>query len=152
MSGKALQETLGFLAVVAGLVFVGLELRQSNVQARAATRQALANASIEVILMRAADAELDRQAQAWGSAIEDDVLDCGQTRMCALVFALLRHHENVFIQVQEGVVDESALLSYGFTGGGYYLSPLFAQLWPSLRQLFDPGFVAAFEAEYDLAP
>jgi hypothetical protein len=43
MSGKAARETLGFLAVVAGLVFVGLRIQQSNVQARAATRQAPAD-------------------------------------------------------------------------------------------------------------
>ena len=30
MSGKAIRETLGFLAVVASLMFVGLQLRQSN--------------------------------------------------------------------------------------------------------------------------
>ena len=35
MSGKAIRETLGFLAVVAGLVFVGLEIRQNTRQLRA---------------------------------------------------------------------------------------------------------------------
>ena len=152
MSGKTIRETLGFLAVLAGLVFVGMEIRQNNVHARAATRQALAEVSIELILARTADAELDRQTYAWIEAREDDVLDCYQTRMCAMVFALLRHHENVFIQVQEGVVDESALLSYGYSRSPLYLSPFFAQRWPSLRSLFDPRFVAVFEAEYDLAP
>ena len=30
MSGKAIRETLGFVVVVAGLVFVGLEIRQNT--------------------------------------------------------------------------------------------------------------------------
>ncbi len=35
MSGKAIRETLGFLAVVASMVFVGMEIRQNTVIAHA---------------------------------------------------------------------------------------------------------------------
>ncbi len=49
MSGKAVRETIGFLAVVAGLVFVGLEIRQGTTVARAATRQALADDTMQLI-------------------------------------------------------------------------------------------------------
>ena len=41
MSGKAVRETLGFLAVVAGLVFVGWEIRQNSLSVQAATYQDL---------------------------------------------------------------------------------------------------------------
>ena len=37
MSGKAIRETLGFLAVVASLVFVGFEIRQNTQVARGQT-------------------------------------------------------------------------------------------------------------------
>ncbi len=40
MSGKAIRESLGFLAVVASMVLVGLEIRQNTTVARAATRLA----------------------------------------------------------------------------------------------------------------
>ncbi len=39
MSGKAIRETLGFLAVVAGLVFVGLEVRQNTLAIQTNTSQ-----------------------------------------------------------------------------------------------------------------
>ena len=41
MSGKAIRETVGFGAVVAGLVFVGLEIQQNNKLAQAAAYQAI---------------------------------------------------------------------------------------------------------------
>jgi hypothetical protein len=48
MSGKAVRETLAALGVIAWMVFVGLELRQSNVQARAASYQAIGIATAEL--------------------------------------------------------------------------------------------------------
>ncbi len=37
-------------------------------------------------------------------------------------------------------------------GSGRYGAPLFRQVWPGMRIVFDSDFVAAFEPEYDLAP
>ena len=39
MSGKAIRESVGFIAVVAGLAFVGLEIQQNNKLAQAAAYQ-----------------------------------------------------------------------------------------------------------------
>jgi hypothetical protein len=41
MSGKAVRETLGFLVVVAGLVFVGLEIQQNTAIARGQLHRAV---------------------------------------------------------------------------------------------------------------
>ena len=41
MSGKAIRETLGFLAVVASMVFVGVEIQQNSQSVQAATYQDL---------------------------------------------------------------------------------------------------------------
>ena len=41
MSRKAIRETLGFLAVVASLVFVGIEIQQNTSAIRGQTRQSL---------------------------------------------------------------------------------------------------------------
>ena len=152
MSGKAVRDTLTALGVIASLVFVGLEIQQSNVQARAATRQALAEISINRSLTGTTDPELGQQGSAWLDAGEDETLDCRTTRFCGFIFATLRFHENVFLQVQEGILDESAMLSYSYLEAPAYRSPFFAQFWPTTRRRFDPDFVAAFEAEYDLAP
>ena len=152
MSGRAIRETLGFLGVVASLAFVGLEIRQNTMVARAQARQVLADASVSLFNALAADTEIYAGYRAWLDAGEDDVLDCYQTRMCIFIVGAARHHENVFLQVREGIVDEEVFLSYGFTNNPLYESPYFAQIWPRLKPIFHPDFVAALEAEYDLAP
>ena len=152
MSGKAIRETLGFIAVVASLVFVGLEIRQNNVQARAAARQGLAEISIQMNLTRATDRQLDQDVLDWAGASPEQVLDCRSTRACGFVFAALRFHENVFLQNREGVVDESVFSSYSWRNNRNYRAAFFPDYWSGYRGAFDPDFVAAFEAEYDLAP
>ena len=47
MSGKAVRETLGFLGVMASLVFVGLEIRQGASATRAATVLQLKDAWVQ---------------------------------------------------------------------------------------------------------
>lgn len=153
MSGKAVRETMGFLAVVAGLVFVGLEIQQNTTVARAATRQALADASTSLGL-RLLDPNLSQQYEEAINLPEGEEIDCADAHYeaCVYMFTLLRHHENVFLQVQERVVDETVFASYGWANNPTYSGPSFSGVWFQVRQRFDPDFVAAFEAEYDLAP
>ena len=68
MSKEAIRETLGFLGVAASLIFVGWEIRQNTVVARAATRHAIVDNSFEFILSRASDPELNRQVREWRKA------------------------------------------------------------------------------------
>ena len=74
------------------------------------------------------------------------------TRAGYAMFARLRNLENAFLQVQEGLVDQSVFISYGWRGNPTYEGDAFRAWWVLRRQVFHPDFVAAFEAEYDLAP
>ena len=145
MSGKAIRETIGFLAVVAGLVFVGLEIQQNNAIAQAQTRQALYESDHQWLISLATDPVL-REAIYGEDAIEP--------RSSAFFASLsqMRQLENVFLQVREGVVDESVFQTYGWTGRTILTEQRFQDWWPSARHFFDPDFAAASEAEYDLTP
>ena len=153
MSGKAIRETLGVLAVVAGLVFVGMEIRQNNVIARGEARQALADRSVDMFLSRATNEDLALQVNTLSQSDEGSI-DCSVqfATGCAYVFALIRHHENVFIQVRDGVADESVFQTYGFGSSSMYRRAWFRDMWAERRGQYDPDFVAAFEAGNDLAP
>ena len=149
MSGKAIRETLGFLAVVMSLVFVGLEIRQNTAAQRAETRQALSDASREITYARATNRDLARAWTIWrpdtdagGQLGELTLIDTLQAR--AAMFGLLRHEENVFLQYQEGVVDQSVLDTYSFTVPAYQ-SAAFRYFWGVWRQSFDTAFGQAFE-------
>ena len=151
MSGKAAREILGFLAVVAGLVFVGLEIQQNNVQARGATRQAMADASRDLALAISTDTELVR---VWYSMWRPDSYDgraaprltySDTLQAEMLMRANLRNVENVFLQTLEGVVGQTVLGTYAFSGAQAYRAPGFAPYWEDIRANLDSRFVEAFE-------
>ena len=156
-SHRSRWQTIGTLAagvgVILSLIFVGLELRQATQVARAQTRQGLADRNGEIISLIAGNPEL---AEAWAlrwqpeMAVENPELSPRAFVQSGwAMFGLLRHLENVYLQVVEGVVDESVLDSYGFRDNHQFTTSQFAEYWRLRRVRFDPRFVAAFDAEYD---
>ena len=156
----ALRQVLSAIAVVASLVFVGLEIRQNSAAQRIQTRQAIADATLEFSLRLAENPSLLR---VWDEhfplvsevAESDSSTSSTLTRLDSLqaggaMFALIRLLENVYLQHEEGVFDESILDNYGFTGG-VFKSPAFAEWWfgPYL-EVFDTAFVRAFEEANNL--
>ncbi len=145
MSGKAVRETMGFLAVVAGLVFVGLEVRQNTIATRGQTRQSLNSDYVEFLMAIATSPDLFQQ-------YNDQFLSGSSNAGSFAMMARLRNLENVFLQVQERAVGPSVLATYGWTDSQSLGSQAFRDWWPTRRSRFDLGFVAELEAEYDLAP
>ena len=142
MSGKAVRETLAALGVIASLVFVGMELQQNTAAIRGQTRQSLNADYREWQLTVASNPDLF-------DAFSED-FEAGGTRSGYAMYARLRNLENVFLQVQEGLVDQSVFISYGWSGNRTYDGERFRAWWMPRRDNFHPDFVAAFEAEYDL--
>ena len=150
MSAKTIGETLAALGVIASLVFVGLEIQQNTAVARAQTRQALTEDLREFIMTLAADETLFEVYHNRFDTGYEGTLD--DRRATYVMYARLRMVENVFLQVREGVVDESIFLSYGWSDQPLFMTSDFREWWPLQRSRFNSDFVAAFEAEYELAP
>jgi hypothetical protein len=145
MSGKAVRETLGFLAVVAGLVFVGLEIRQNTQVARGQTRIELTALNNE-FLRTVGDPEF---AETWRRAWipGEELGEPEEFRVELVTLQYLRLLENVHLQHQEGLIDREALDSYGFWGfrEQFMAHPRFPLIWEPRRVSFDPEFVAFLE-------
>ena len=60
MSRKAIRETLGFIGVIASLIFVGLEIHQNTLASRAAAIQESTNVVRQQVQMFVTDAEVNR--------------------------------------------------------------------------------------------
>lgn len=144
---------LAAFGVIGSLVFVGLELRQNTDALRAQTRQGLADRNAEVIYAVAENPEL---ARAWTLMWQRDSLagqaltmaDSAQARWA--MWGMLRFVEHAFLQVDEGLLPESALDGYGFRGNSNFMTRQFKPFWRDIRERFDARFVAALEAEYGL--
>jgi len=106
--GKAIQ-ILANLGVIAGIVFLAVELRQSNVLAKAQTRSEIAIAMSDHLNRLAEDADL---AEIWVRA-QSDFASLGpveEQRVMNRGGALLRQWENVYYQYGNGLLDESEYL------------------------------------------
>ncbi len=152
-SHSGLRDVLSALAVVASLVFVGLEIRQNTAAQRSQTRQAISDTSVDFLLRIAENPEFER---AWSGSwyyVEDGppLTAADSSRASLAMIGLIRHMENVYLQYQEGVFDQSVLNSYGFRGG-IFTGPQFREYWQQSEflQIFDTAFVRAFEEANDL--
>jgi hypothetical protein len=149
MSGKDIREFVGLLLVVASLVFVGMEIRQSTAVARAQSRQFLTENHREWAYTLATNPDLsDLFNETWDP---DDGRSTEERQASYLMFALMRHLENVFLQVNEGVIDESVFESYAWTDLTYFRSENFVAWWAGNSSRFNHAFREAFENEYGLA-
>jgi hypothetical protein len=136
---------LAAVGVVLSMTFVGLELRNNTVAVRAAARNELATGGRELLLAIAASPELVETLRLWRDPNAD--LTPGQEDTAGYVVrALLRNLENVFLQVDAGIVDDSALASYGVQSP-ILRSPRFEAMWLRERDSFDPGFAQRLESE-----
>ena len=151
MSGKDLRETLGVLAVVASLVFVGLEIRQNTAVARGHARQELAALNQEWLILQSSDSTFNDIYRKYWIAADSSLTASEITRASWGMRLNLRRMENVFFQFKEGLVDESALQSYGFqVASALFQSPRFMEFWVTRdeRRAYDPDFVQFLEERF----
>jgi len=150
MSGAAVRETLSVLAVLAGLVFVGAEIRQNNRLARGQARQDLADMSQEWLLALTQDPEYyDVWDRAWVRC--EPLYGLDANRASLMMLSQLRRLENAFFQYREGLVDESALAAYGAVQNApHFRCTRFTELWERRAAEFDPEFVDFFNNSMEL--
>lgn len=151
MSAQAVRESVAALGVVASLVFVGLEIRQNTAVARGQARQELAALNQEFLVLMAQDTAFNA---LWRRGWRDDVELTAMESSRAIFMAIinLRRMENVYLQYREGLVDESALRSYGLGTSYFTETNRFRDWWRNGRDGYHPDFVAFFEAEFGLEP
>ncbi len=114
--GRWLMEVFGLGAVVVSLVFVGLEVRQNTVAVRSATQQAIADQANELNIAMATDAQLSELTARMMRGATDAELTPGESwQLSMAVTAGLRRVENIYLQVQNGVLDEDAFNRIGFS-------------------------------------
>ena len=130
-------EIIGIVAVVASLVFVGYEIRQNTIVARASAYQAIGIATASAFDTRAHDRsflEADRK-----SPEDMDETDWRQYATKMTVFARLG--ETVLLQVEQGLLPPDAMTRLGFSGWSRtFSSPKTACIWPLIR----PGVSDSF--------
>lgn len=140
MSVRRLSEMLAAVGVIGSLVFVGQEIRQSNIQARAAAYQEIGIATAEfhiapgeALLGQFVEAGSPEAIARW-SAADWERYNRWQT-------AGMRLLETLLLQVEQGLLPATAVdrLGYSFLRTGWLAVPAHACLWPQLSEAVSHG-------------
>jgi len=145
-SWSEVRETVAVLAVIASLVFVGLQIRQSNVQARGAAYQAIGIATSQTFstldqqtVRLFAEANYPKAFERWTLADWD--------RYSNAQMAGLRMVETLMLQVRQGVLKADALeqLGYALNSNPAILTPGFNCVWPGLKNFVGQNLRASID-------
>ena len=144
MSGKAIRETVGFLAVVASLVFVGLEVRQGAAATRAATVLQLKDTWVQTNLATATSRELNDAFVA----VEDNLSPEPQAReMVRSFYRVLFHNwSNAYYQFLNGTLPEGQWLPHLREAEDFATRPFTWLMWDDIQIVYDDDFRALIDS------
>ena len=152
LSSEALREIAGFVAVAASLLFVGLEIRQNTVASRAAAYQEIGFNISEMYRELSLDSDLTGLLQASSDTSGyRELTPIGRAQVRSHIVGVLRMWETVRLQVDEGLLDESALAKLGFSVNPRIYWPYFIDAeWDAIRSHMSEEFGQYLEATYGL--
>ena len=112
---KDLAETTGFIAIIASLVFVGIESRNSTKQSMLNT-QALEITAYQALMsnindVNALSLESPIAAEAMAKIWSDEAFDAEQFQLERVLYILFRHGDLAFYMFERGAIDEERLRS-----------------------------------------
>jgi len=132
------------------MVFVGVEIRQNTIAARAAAYQEIGFSTADLWRPSATDpAVAALRLLAHDSSRWSEIDDVGWWQLRSIMAVGLRTWETLFLQVQEGLLPETAMKRFGWGADPHLYWPYFDRFWPDLRNLMDEEFAAYIEAQID---
>jgi hypothetical protein len=146
-NSKDIAEMIGIIALVASLIFVGIEINQNSAIARReAHSQFIANVSETL-----KDLSLNKELSSLLSntllnpEFDPSQLSAGEiTQILSFYYALTYNWYGLFLAVEEDILDEKYLET--IAAGGMYDSDIFRAIWPRMRGVYSPEFVEFFES------
>ena len=131
-------EFVAAVATVATLIYLAIQIRTSN-------RLSRAEAS------RAPNSDLNSLNAAFGT---DPVFRAGMRQVLNgakrgdfHMISVTNTQDQLWREIKAGILDPQAL---DFGGAGIFSLPYYRTSWPLYRPFLNSGFVAEFEAKYDL--
>ena len=152
MSRKSIGEALGVLGVIASLGFVGMELRQSNIEARAAAFQGIGAQLNEFHQFVASDSTLNRLylERRSPTSVARWSIDDWNLFMRSRI-AALRIAETTYLQGEQRLLDDTAMEQLGgFRANTEHYAN--ACIWPVVSRAVAPSFRRYLESTYPNRP
>ncbi|MGY8751272.1 MAG: hypothetical protein ACKVKJ_04495 [Fidelibacterota bacterium] len=140
-------ELIGFISVIASLIFVGMEISQNTTAVRGATNQAISDQASELYLTIATDRNLAGLVKKlYDDVLREDFDSIDDMQLFMTVLTGLRRVENIYLQIEDNILDDRAFDRIGLS---FYRSKYGRQIWEENKQFFDRKFVPFFEELLD---
>lgn len=140
-------ELIGFISVIASLVFVGMEISQNTTAVRGSTNQAISDQASELYLTIATDRNLAGLVKKlYDDVPKEDFDSIDEMQLFLTVMTGLRRVENIYLQLEDNILDDRAFDRIGLS---FYRSKYGRQIWDENKQFFDRNFVPFFEELLD---
>ncbi len=133
-------EVLGGLGLIAGLVFVGVEIQQTTVATRAATVQQIKDAWLELNLTLASSPELAAAFETAQSQGFDAVDPAGQIMVTSFYRSLFHNWSSGYSQYLLGTLDQNQWLPHLRDAEAASREPLAWRIWEDWNYVYDDRF------------
>ena len=102
-------ELIGFISVIASLVFVGMEISQNTTAVRGSTNQAISDQASELYLTIATDRNLAGLVKKlYDDVPKEDFDSIDEMQLFLTVMTGLRRVENIYLQLEDNILDDRA--------------------------------------------
>ena len=150
MRWKEVLEGVGLVAIVASLIFVAIEMRQSNQIGRLEAMESMASSWSSVGIELASNESLaELLSKTDGGAARSDFDAVENRRLFNVLHGLDHHWELRFNQMKLGIL---APADYSFPGSGRssYASAYHKEIWPDIRPGLSEEFAVFWEQRFNL--
>jgi hypothetical protein len=143
---RKITEALAAISVVLGLLFVGIEIRNNTAVAIAETRREATAQNVDFLMQIAQDDALNELwSREWTIEFVDSLSRADYNKVEYSAIALILRLETVYLQAQQGLLEESAFATYGLRQPKL-AEPWFEELWTQrFRSIVDPSFAEYFD-------
>lgn len=128
------------VAVIASLIFIGLQIRQHSGAVRSSTRSEIARSQLEINLLLAQNPDILNAMLALVRG--EDITDRERVVASATLSGFFRVFENQFWAYHEGNFSESVWRGYCANIAFNVQQPHFEEFWRDRKGLFSSEFVA----------
>jgi len=144
-------EAVAAIGVIASLIFVGFQLRQSNDLGRLQAQQSMGEAWSTVNLTMATNPELaDLMARMAAGELKAE-FDPGEEYSLYLVLHGLDHTWEMYYKQMKSGVLEKGDINFPPPNNRTFGSSYHRELWPNIRAGFSEDFAVFWEQRYGLA-
>lgn len=144
-------DVLGAAGVIASLIYVGFQVKQTQKAVRAATAQARTDLGVHLISSRYTSDISNVLVKSSGAP--QSLSEADRFKLKSFFSAHVRHCQNLFYQQQEGLLDE--YFSYGVARvAAYWIRnyPWAAEEWINVQKTAPPAFSDFINEELNRHP